>query len=126
MDRELILQHLKQAERHVFEGERVLGHQRSVIEHFRRDGHSESMIDAAERLLRIRGSAKHAGRRCHSAPWGARRIQVNGARRARRGLTSERHGRIRDLLIFGRTRRGRTYCPATLPSVAADPRSRER
>lgn len=66
MDRELLLQHLKQAERHVFEGERVPGHQRSVIEHLRRDGHSESMIDAATALFR--GRAKPARRRCDPAP----------------------------------------------------------
>ena len=52
MDRELLLEHLRQAERHVAEGERVLAHQRCVIEHLRRDRHSESMIDAAESLLR--------------------------------------------------------------------------
>ena len=51
MDRELILQHLKQAERHVAEGERVLEHQRTVIDHLRRDGGGDPMIDAAERLL---------------------------------------------------------------------------
>lgn len=52
MDREMILDHLKQAERHVAEGERVLEHQRTVIDHLRRDGHGDPMIDAAERLLR--------------------------------------------------------------------------
>lgn len=48
----MLLEHLTQAERHVTEGERVLKHQRSVIEDLRRSGHNELFIDAAERLLR--------------------------------------------------------------------------
>lgn len=48
----MLLEHLKQAERHAAEGVRVLEHQRSIIDHLRRDGHSEPMIEAAERLLR--------------------------------------------------------------------------
>ena len=50
MDREIFLAHLKQAERHVAEGERLLKHQRCVVEHLRRDPGSD-LIDAAERLL---------------------------------------------------------------------------
>lgn len=48
----MLLDHLKQAERHVARGEHVLEHQRGVIEELRRDGHDERMIEAAERLLR--------------------------------------------------------------------------
>ena len=52
MDRAMLLEHLRQAERHVTSGERILKHQRCVVEHLRRDRHSEPLIDAAERLLR--------------------------------------------------------------------------
>ena len=52
MDREMLLEHLRQAERHVASGEHILRHQRCVVEHLRRDRHSEPLIDAAERLLR--------------------------------------------------------------------------
>lgn len=52
MDRDMLVEHLRQAERHVTSGERILKHQRCVVEHLRRDRHSEPLIDAAERLLR--------------------------------------------------------------------------
>lgn len=52
MDRERLFEHLKLAERHVAEGERVLEHQRAIVEHLRRDGHSGQLIREAERLLR--------------------------------------------------------------------------
>lgn len=52
MDRDMILDHLRQAERHVAGGERVLEHQRAVIDHLRRAGQEDSMIGAAESLLR--------------------------------------------------------------------------
>jgi len=44
----MLPEHLTQAERHVTEGDRVLKHQRSVIEDLRRSGHNELFIDAAE------------------------------------------------------------------------------
>ena len=50
MDRDMILDHLRQAERHVADGERVLEHQRAVIDHLRRAGQEDSMIGAAESL----------------------------------------------------------------------------
>ena len=52
MDREILIEHLTMAERHVADGERVLRHQRGVIRELRRDRHGESLINAAERLLR--------------------------------------------------------------------------
>lgn len=48
----MLLEHLKQAERHAAAGERVLKHQLSVIEHLRRDHHSGAVIEEAEKLLR--------------------------------------------------------------------------
>jgi len=52
MDREILRVHLKQAERHVVEGEGVLKHQRYVLEQLRHERRSDYLIDAAERLLR--------------------------------------------------------------------------
>ena len=52
MDRQMLIDHLKQAERHVAEGNRILGHQRSVVEHLRKDRRGGHLIDAAETLLR--------------------------------------------------------------------------
>ena len=52
MDRVILAEHLTLAERHVADGERVLEHQRRIIEDLRRDGNSAGMIDAAESLLR--------------------------------------------------------------------------
>lgn len=51
MDRRILLEHLTQAERHVADGERILRHQRDVIEDLRRDRHGAWLIDAAESLL---------------------------------------------------------------------------
>lgn len=48
----MLIAHLKQAERHVAEGKRILEHQRSVVEQLRNDRHSEEMIHAAITLLR--------------------------------------------------------------------------
>ena len=48
----MLTDHLEQAERHVAEGERILGHQRTVVEHLRKDRHSGHLIEAAEGLLR--------------------------------------------------------------------------
>lgn len=52
MDRQILIDHLTQAERHVADGERVLRHQRDVIRDLRRDRHGDLLIDAAETLLR--------------------------------------------------------------------------
>ena len=52
MDRQILIEHLTMAERHVADGQRVLEHQRGVIEELRRDRHGESLLDEAESLLR--------------------------------------------------------------------------
>ena len=52
MNREMLVDHVKLAERHVNEGERILKHQREVVAHLRRDQHSQPLIDSAETLLR--------------------------------------------------------------------------
>lgn len=51
MDRETLIEHLTQAERHVADGERVLKHQRCIIEDLRRDPDGNPLIEAAESLL---------------------------------------------------------------------------
>lgn len=52
MDREMLLENLRQAEQHVADGDRVLERQRRVIRHLRRNRHGEHMISSAESLLR--------------------------------------------------------------------------
>lgn len=51
MNREMLIEHLTQAERHVAQGERILEHQRGVIEHIRTALYDSRMLALAESLL---------------------------------------------------------------------------
>jgi hypothetical protein len=51
MDRAILIEHLALAERHAAEGERILEHQRAIIDDLRHRAHSAGMTEEAERLL---------------------------------------------------------------------------
>ena len=57
MNRQMLLDHLEEAERHVSNGARLLERQRAIIDERRRDGHdvkrAEGMLETMQELQRM-------------------------------------------------------------------------
>lgn len=79
MDREVLLEHLEQARRHVAEGRDHLARQQRLIDRLRKQGHPTAMAEAVLRELQ-----------------GSQANHLDGVRRIERELAMPRHPLMAD------------------------------